>query len=135
MRFVRARPAVMYSAGMPVFRAFILAVLSSAVVGCGPSAADSADGDAHRGRELLRQYGCNACHRIPGVADAVGTVGPPLDDIGARIYLAGTLPNSAQNMARWIRAPESFKPGTAMPNLNVTEQHARDMVAFLERLR
>ena len=63
-------------------------------------------GDAERGRLLLRQYGCGTCHRIPGVAAADGDVGPPLDRVARRVYLAGTLPNSPANMARFIRAPQ-----------------------------
>src|SRR5262245_15827204 len=47
-----------------------------------------ASGDAHRGRLLLHQYGCGTCHTIPGVARAHGTVGPPLDDVRRRVYLA-----------------------------------------------
>ena len=104
-------------------------------MGCTRDEVSSAAGDPERGRLLLHQYGCHACHRIPKVLDAIGTAGPPLDDIGARVYLAGTLPNSPQSMAAWIRSPQAFKPGTAMPNLNVTEQDARDMVAYLDRLR
>ena len=38
-------------------------------------------------------------------------------------------------MERWIRNPEAVKPGTAMPNAQVTEADARDMVAYLYRLR
>ena len=93
------------------------------------------DGDAERGRLLLRQFGCGTCHRISGVADAQGTVGPPLDGVAKRVYLGGVLPNSAGSMARWIRAPDSFDPNTAMPNLGVGEQHAQDMVAYLRTLR
>ena len=94
-----------------------------------------AGGDAERGRLLLRQYGCGTCHRIPGVAAADGNVGPPLDGVGRRVYLAGVLPNSPANMARWIRAPQAIKPQTMMPNLQVAEPHATDMVAYLYRLR
>ena len=93
------------------------------------------DGDAERGRLLLRQFGCGACHRIPGVADAQGNVGPPLDGAARRVYLAGVLPNSPANMVRWIRAPKAFDPQTAMPELGVGEEHARDMVAYLQTLR
>ena len=46
-------------------------------------------GDPERGKLLLRQYGCGSCHSIPGVAAARGNVGPPLEAIGARVYLAG----------------------------------------------
>ena len=125
----------MYAPALPRLRALLLGAVACLVVGCGQSHTGSPEGDRQRGRELLRQYGCNACHRIPGVADAAADVGPPLGTIGGRVYLAGTLPNSAQNLARWIRNPETYKPGTAMPNLNVTDRDARDMVAYLARLR
>jgi cytochrome c len=95
----------------------------------------AAPGDAEHGKLLLRQYGCGTCHTIPGVAAARGNVGPPLDAIASRVYLAGILPNTPQNMVRWIRAPQEIDPRTAMPNLQVPEAHARDMTAYLYRLR
>jgi cytochrome c len=93
------------------------------------------DGNAENGRLLLRQFGCGSCHRIDGVADAQGNIGPPLNGVARRVYLAGVLPNSPEAMARWIRAPKSFDPQTAMPDLGVSEAHARDMVAYLYRRR
>lgn len=87
------------------------------------------------GRLLLRQFGCGACHRIPGVANADGIVGPSLAGIANRVYIAGFMPNTADNMVAWIRAPRSLDPRTAMPDLQVTEQHARDMTAYLYSLR
>ena len=88
-------------------------------------------GDPERGRLLLRQFGCGTCHRISGVADAQGNVGPPLDGVAKRVYLAGMVPNSPQAMLRWIRTPKAFDPKTAMPELGVSEEQARDMVAYL----
>lgn len=93
------------------------------------------DPSVANGRLLLRQFGCGACHEIPGVAAAKGRVGPPLAGIGSRVYLAGVLPNSPGNMARFIRRPQEVDPRTAMPDLGVTEAHARDMVAYLYTLR
>ena len=84
---------------------------------------------------MLTAYGCGNCHVIPGVERASGTFGPPLENVGKRVYLAGALPNSPPNMAAWIRAPQAIKPGTAMLDLHVTEPDARDMAAYLERLR
>jgi cytochrome c1 len=110
-------------------------VLAMAVAGCSKPEQPNVLGDAEAGRLLLRQFGCGACHRIPGVAAAKGTVGPPLDDIGARAYLAGRLPNTPANMQRWIRDPRSVDPQTAMPNVGLTDEHARDIVAYLDRLR
>lgn len=108
--------------------------LAALLAACG-SEAPALDGDAENGRLLLRQFGCGSCHTIPGVADAQGKVGPPLDAVGKRAYLGGIAPNSPETMARWIRDPKGFDPQTAMPVLGVGEEHARDMVAYLYRLR
>lgn len=93
------------------------------------------NGEPKRGKAAIDKYGCGACHTIPGVSGANGQVGPPLTDIGSRTYLAGQLPNSPDNMLRWIREPQSVSPGTAMPNLNVTEGDAKDIAAYLYTLR
>ena len=92
-------------------------------------------GDKEQGRLLLRQYGCGACHTIPGVAAARGNVGPPLAGIAARAYLAGILPNTPENMARWIASPQSVDALTVMPDMQVPPQHVRDMVVYLYTLR
>jgi cytochrome c1 len=113
-----------------------LALLAVAVGGCDSgSRPPPAEGDAERGRALLHDYGCGACHRIPGVDAARGNVGPSLDGIGRRVYLAGTLANSPQQMARWIRSPQAIKPQMAMPSVGATEAQAKDMAAYLDRLR
>lgn len=88
-------------------------------------------GDAANGRLLLRQFGCGECHAIPGVVDANGNVGPPLAHIARRTYLAGRIPNAPANMVQWIRDPKRFDPATQMPDLQVGEAHARDIVAYL----
>ena len=112
---------------------FVLAVMSAA---CSTGARPPPpEGDAARGRELLHQYGCGYCHTIPGVHAARGNIGPPLDDVGRRVYIAGSLPNTPQQMALWIRFPQSYRPGTAMPDLHVRADDARDMAAQLYRLR
>jgi cytochrome c1 len=49
--------------------------------------------------------------------------------------LGGVLPNSPENMARWLRAPQAFAPLTAMPNLDMSERDARDIAAFLATLK
>jgi cytochrome c1 len=105
--------------------------------GCGDGApsAGPGGGDPANGKLLLRQYACGSCHVIPGVANARGNVGPPLAAIASRIYLAGMLPNTPPNMVLWIRAPQEVDPLTAMPDLQVPEQHARDMTAYLHTLR
>jgi cytochrome c1 len=105
--------------------------------GCGEGTPppDALAANPANGKLLLRQYDCGSCHRIPGVANARGNVGPPLESIGSRIYLAGMLPNTPPNMVLWIRAPQEIDPLTKMPDLQVPEQHARDMTAYLHSLR
>jgi cytochrome c2 len=99
----------------------------------GVLAADT--GNARHGATLIAQTGCGACHSIRGIANARGLVGPPLDNIGARTMIAGLLPNTAENMERWLEAPQSIVPGNAMPNLGLSERDAADITAYLETLK
>ena len=88
-------------------------------------------GDAERGVAAMQQYACTTCHTIPGMVGAAAHVGPPLAGIGDRKYLGGRLPNSPENMVKWIRHPREISPQSLMPDLGVTEEHARDMAAYL----
>jgi cytochrome c2 len=99
------------------------------------TAAAMTGGSPQRGRTIIRRYGCETCHSIPGVEGARGLVGPPLDNIGSRAILAGRLSNTPDNLMRWIRDPQGIEPGTAMPVLGVTEQDGRDIAAYLYTLR
>jgi cytochrome c len=93
-------------------------------------------GDAPgRGMIAIERYGCGSCHTIPFVRDADSLVGPPLERIAARAYIAGVLENTPENMARWIQDPPGVDHLTAMPNLRVSEADARDISAFLSTLR
>lgn len=93
-----------------------------------------AGGDAARGERTIEAYGCGACHTIPGVARASGRVGPPLTGWARRGLIAGSLPNAPDNLIRWIMDPSVIKIGTAMPDLGVTLQQARDMASYLYTL-
>lgn len=84
-----------------------------------------------RGKALLGQYQCGACHHIPGVPIARGPVAQPLDAWGQRSYIAGRLPNTPALLAQWIMAPQALVPGTAMPSMGVSAQDAEAMAAFL----
>jgi cytochrome c len=100
------------------------------------TAAELTGGDPQRGREMIRAYGCQSCHTIPGVRGANGLVGPPLNHIARRVYIAGILPNSPDNLMRWIQNPQAaIQQPTAMPNMGISEADARDIVAYLYKLR
>lgn len=83
-------------------------------------------------------------HRPWGVAQgadgallyvANGLVGPPLDFMGERIFIAGMLRNTPANMVTWLRNPQDVVPGNAMPDTGLSEAQARDVTAYLYTLR
>lgn len=88
-------------------------------------------GDPGRGAADIERVGCGACHVVPGISRADGTVGPPLTDFSHRGFIAGQLPNTGPNLIRWLLDPQGVEPGTDMPDLNLTETEARDIAAYL----
>jgi cytochrome c len=114
-------------------------LLALVAAGCGasldPDPGRLVPGDPAAGRVAIEEYGCGACHVVPGVTGAVGLVGPPLERFSERRVIAGVLPNTPENLARWIENPQAVQPGNAMPNLGVTPQEAADIVAYLHTLR
>ena len=72
---------------------------------------------------------------IPGIVGADKVSGPPLAGFASRLYIAGILPNTPQNLLRWIRDPQKIEPLTAMPKMEVSENDARDMAAYLYTLQ
>ncbi len=83
------------------------------------------------GRELVIANGCGSCHAISGIPNGDGSIGPPLTGLATRSYIAGVLPNTPQNLAAWIRAPEAFKPGVAMPDVGLSARESDDIASFL----
>lgn len=106
----------------------------SADAGSTGNAAPTFTVDVERGRQTLHQYACNACHSIPGITGSDVYVGPPLQGMGRRTLIAGTLANTPANLAQWLMHTQEIKPGTAMPQLKVTPQDAQDMAAYLSTL-
>ena len=70
-------------------------------------------------------------HEGRSPSGAHGLVGPPLDGIGSRVYVAGVLINTPANLARWIESPREVDSLTAMPDLGVGAGAARDIAAWL----
>jgi cytochrome c2 len=92
-------------------------------------------GDANRGRQAVADYGCAACHTIPGITGADATVGPSLAGWAKRRAIAGHFPNTPQNLVAWIQNPQQMSPGSIMPNTGVSEATARDISAYLYTLQ
>jgi cytochrome c2 len=92
-------------------------------------------GNAKAGRTEIRKYGCNTCHEISGVPGANGLIGPSLDGVTRRYYLAGEIANTPDNLILWIQHPRKIEPHTAMPEMGVTDQDSRDIAAYLYMLK
>jgi len=111
--------------------ALLLIATLAACQGKPPSADAITGGNPRHGLDAIQRYGCGACHRIDGVPGAYGKVGPTLQNIGERAYVAGKLPNTPENLETWIRFPQRISPQSAMPDLGVGEIDARDIAAYL----
>ena len=108
------------------------ALIAASTAGCRRAEANPVPGgDPARGAQSFVAMGCASCHTVHGARGPHGRVGPELTGIAAQSYIAGVLPNTPENMVRWIMDPQGVEPRTAMPNLHVTEQAARDLAAYL----
>jgi len=92
-------------------------------------------GNVTRGRAAISKYGCAGCHTIPGIDNPGATVGPTLERIASRPLLGRQLPNTPENIMKWLQDPQRIDPKSPMPDMGVTDEDARDIAAFLYTLR
>jgi cytochrome c oxidase subunit II len=86
------------------------------------------------GRALFVAKACFACHTIRGVM-AIGRVGPDLTHVMSRDTLAsGAVPNTPENLRRWIHDPGAFKPGSLMPPQDLTASELDQIASYLQTL-
>jgi cytochrome c oxidase subunit 2 len=87
------------------------------------------------GTSLFVASGCGGCHRIAGTR-AEARYGPDLTHFAARRTIgAGTLPNTRDDLAAWLRDPQAVKPGNKMPDLALSDADIEKLVAYLESLK
>lgn len=115
---------------LPLVAAGALAAVALSACGSGGQVLPGAQ--ASRGQQLIEFYGCGACHQIGGIDAANGTVGPNLRNFKQNRYIAGNLPNTPENVARWVQDPHRYEPKTIMPDMGVTPEQAADIAAYLE---
>jgi mono/diheme cytochrome c family protein len=122
--------------GAPAYAELLQRAPAPPACGRGPATpVATAAADIERGRRALHQYACSACHVIPGVTGSSPHVGPSLAGMGRRQLIAGTLANTPDNLALWLMRTQQVKPGTAMPQLDLAPEDARDIAAYLATLR
>jgi cytochrome c len=88
-------------------------------------------GDPMRAPSIMTRYGCAGCHTIPDVPGADGKVGGSLAGLRQRVFIAGVVPNTADNLINWIVRPQAFSPRSAMPATGISPGEARDVAAWL----
>lgn len=93
------------------------------------------DADVTRGRQLVTDKGCVACHAFPDVQWPRGGLGPSLENFARQGLIAGRLPNQPGVLVRFVRDAPAHLPGTAMPAIPMTDQEARDVTAYLLQLK
>jgi cytochrome c len=135
MRERRRKSEVLKLFAACVFACALAAVSACQQVELERKAQAMTGGSPQRGKAAIGRYGCGTCHTIPGVEGASALVGPNLEQVASRMYVAGVLPNTPDNMIRWIQHPRDVDPLTAMPNLGVTDQDARDIAGYLYTLK
>ena len=85
-------------------------------------------------RKIILEKGCQGCHVIPGIPEAVGKIGPPLTDFSKRRRIAGgKLKNTPKNLRKWLADPRQVKT-TVMPNSGLTQKEIDLLIAFLSTL-
>lgn len=121
--------------------AFAAGIVSLAVQGRQTKVADRetaaamTGGDPRAGLAAIERHGCGACHEIPGLPMTQGRVGPSLDKVAVRAFIGASLPNTPQAMTGFVAQPEHVLPQGGMPTMPVTNAEARDIAAYLYRLR
>lgn len=108
---------------------------SGGVMTVSESATRFSQTEAKLGQADFEREACFACHTISGTM-AFGTNGPNLTHLMSRETLAsGIIPNNAQNLKAWIADPDTFKPGSLMPALHLSDQENSEITAYLLTLK
>jgi len=92
-------------------------------------------GSAHLGAITIARQACGSCHVIPGVEEADGRVGPPLAHFASQQTIAGNLPNTPDDLQRFLKSPRTVVPNGAMPDLGLTDDQARNVATYLYTLK
>jgi cytochrome c oxidase subunit 2 len=93
------------------------------------------DDATYAGRRIFETTACVNCHTVTGTL-AAGRFGPDLTHLMSRDTIAsGAVPNSPANLEKWIRNPDTLKPGCRMPAMDLSDQQISAVTAYLRILR
>ena len=87
------------------------------------------------GKAAFEHIACVNCHTVRG-SMAQGKFGPDLTHLASRESLAsGIIKNTPQNLRQWLDDPDSIKPGSLMPKMNLSGRELDSITAYLASLR
>ncbi len=99
-----------------------------------PSPSTSTASLVTAGATVFQSAGCAGCHSITGISE--GVVGPNLTHFKSRSVFAGAIfANTDNNLRLWLANPPGEKPGSVMPNLNLTSDQINQLIAYLDTLQ
>src|ERR1700683_4692696 len=97
-----------------------------------PAVGDEAGAE---GRRIFETTACVNCHAISATI-ANGRFGPDLTHLMSRDTIAsGIAPNNRENLRAWIQSPDSMKPASLMPAMQLTDHDLDALTAYLVTLR
>src|SRR5262249_52953346 len=87
------------------------------------------------GKNAFLSQSCVNCHRVRGTS-AIGTYAPDLTHLMSRQTLAsGLIPNTKENLRRWLADPQEVKSGCLMPAFGLSPRNLDLIVDYLATLR
>jgi cytochrome c oxidase subunit 2 len=90
---------------------------------------------AAEGQTVFMHNACINCHAVGGTV-ANGRFGPDLTHLASRDTIAsGAVPNTPENLRKWIDDPNSLKPGSLMPSMHLNSHDLDVITAYLTQLR
>ena len=80
------------------------------------------------GAELFRNKGCYGCH------GTYGAYCPSLINFAEKELIAGKVPNTIENLRKWLKDPSNIKAGTKMPNLGLSDEEIELLIEYIQSL-
>lgn len=92
---------------------------------------------AAEGEKIFKgKGGCIGCHSLNAMTSMKGMTGPNLSGVGSRkMIAAGWLPNTDENLKRWLHDPQAVKAGVKMIIPKFTDAEVDALVAYLRTKR
>jgi cytochrome c oxidase subunit II len=93
------------------------------------------DEKAITGRRVFETTACINCHTISGTA-ANGRFGPDLTHLMSRSTIAsGAAGNTTEKLRLWIQNPDSIKPGSLMPAMQLSDADLDALMGYMQTLQ